>query len=301
MKLEQLFYFREAVKYNSISIASEKNYMSQSSFSQSIINLERELGIELLNRTNAGVTPTHAGEFVLEKAEDIFKSVDEIIEVSKEQRNLGEVSISCIPCICDWIIPKTIQKLNAKEDDIILSVATSESSVVAHNVSTGISKFGILIKYNELERIADLRYTALFVDEYVLYVGKNSPYWESECITYKEFLKEPYIAYQDEFRKYNGGLTNMIGTSSQLNIIFRTDNCDAIKSLIAQNNYVAFFPKYMSENDFYIQNGMIRRIRISDRKLEFEVGYVESIKYKTKKVDKKVLDVIKKTVKNIKL
>lgn len=299
LKLEQLFYFREAVKYNSISIGAEKNYMSQSSFSQSIINLEKELGIELLNRTNVGVTLTQTGELVLEKTEDIFKSVDEIIEFSKEQRNFGEVSISCIPCICDWIIPKTLQNLNNKADDIVISVSTSESSTVAHNVSTGISKFGILIKYNELERITDLKYTPLFIDEYVLYVGKNSPYWEKESITYKEFLQQPYIAYQDEFRKYNGGLTNMIGTNSQPNIIFRTDNCDSIKSLIAQNNYVAFFPKYMSENDFYIQNGMIRRLQISDRKLEFEVGYVESIKYKAKKIDKKVLDVIKETIEKL--
>jgi DNA-binding transcriptional LysR family regulator len=300
LKLEKLFYLREAVKYNSISIAAEKNYMSQSSFSQSIINLEKELGIVLLNRTNAGVTPTQIGELVLEKAEDIFKSVEEIIEFSKEQRNSGQVSISCIPCICDWIIPKMLQKLNDKEVDIEISVSTSESSTVAHNVSTGVSKFGILIKYNELERITDLKYTPLFIDEYVLYVGKNSPYWEKESITYDEFLQQPYIAYQDEFRKYNGGLTNMIGANSHPNIIFRTDNCDSIKSLITQNNYVAFFPKYMSENDFYVENGMIRKLEISDRKLEFEVGYVESIKYKTKKIDKIVLDVIKKTVQKIK-
>jgi hypothetical protein len=56
----------------------------------------------------------------------------------------------------------------------------------------------------------------------------------------------------------------------------------------------------MSENDFYVQSGMIRKVQISDRKLEFEVGYVESIKYKTKKIDKIVLDVIKKTVQKIK-
>lgn len=299
MKLEQLFYFREAVKYNSISVAAEKNYMSQPSLSHSIINLEKELGIELLNRTNAGVTPTQTGELVLEKAEEIFKSVDEIIQFSKEQRNSGEVSISCIPCICDWIIPKTLQNLKDKADEIVLSVATSESSTVAHNVSTGISKFGILINYDELERTTDLKYTPLFSDEYVLYVGEHSPYWEKESITYREFLRQPYIAYRDEFRKYNGGLTNLIGVNSLPNIIFRTDNLDSIKSLITQNNYVAFFPKYMSENDLYIQSGRIRRLHISDKKLEFEVGYVESTKYKAKKIDKIVLDVIKETVQKI--
>lgn len=301
MKFEQLYYFKEAVKYNSISVAAEKNFMSQSSISYSIINLEKELGTELLKRTNAGVTPTQIGELVLQKTEDIFKSVDEIIVMTKEQQNAGEVHITCIPCICDWIIPKTLQSLKEHTADILLSVTTAESSQVAHDVSSGISEFGILINYGELERNTDLKYTPLFRDEYVLYVGKHSPYWDKESITYDELVKEPYVAYRDEFRKYNGGLTNMIGTDKLPNIIFRTDNLDSIKSMITHNNYVAFFPRYMSQNDFYVQSGWIRRLLISDKNLEFEVGYVESIKYKTKKLDKIVLNTIKETIKKIKL
>lgn len=297
MKIEQLYFFKEAVKYHSISVAAEKNFMSQSSISYSIINLEKELGTELLKRTNAGVTPTQIGELVLQKTEDIFKSVDEIVDMTKELRNAGEVHITCIPCICDWIIPKTLQCLNDNTADILLSVTTAESRQVAHDVSSGISKFGILINYGELERNKDLKYTPLFRDEYVLYVGKNSPYWEKDNISYGELVKAPYIAFRDEFRKYNGGLTNMFGTDELPNIIFRTDSLDAVKSMITHNDYVAFFPRYMSENDFYVQSGWIRRLPISDRNMGFEVGYVESTKYKTKEIDKIVLNAIKETVK----
>lgn len=300
MKLEQLYSFKEAVKYNSISIAADKNYMSQSSVSYAIVNLEKELGVELLKRTNAGVTPTQLGEIVLLKTEDIFKAVDEIVQMTKEQLNAGEVKITSIPCICDWIIPKTIQRLKEQAADIILSVTTAESSQVAHDVSSGISEIGILINYGELERNTDLKYTPLFRDEYMLYVGKNSPYWEKGSITYGELVQEPYVAYRDEFKKYNGGLTNMIGTDKLPNVIFRTDSLDSIRNMIIHNHYVAFFPRYMSENDVYIQNGLIRRLPISDKRLEFEVGYVESIKYKPNKIDKIVLDVIRKMVKEIK-
>lgn len=294
LKFEQLYYFKEAVKYNSISIAAEKNYMSQSSVSYSISNLEKELGIDLLRRTNTGVTPTTIGEMILDKTEDIFNALDDITELVKEHKITGEVNITCIPCICDWIIPKTLHHLNEKAADILLSVTTSESGLVAHNVSSGISGFGILIKYEGLERNTDLKYTPLFRDEYMLYVGQNSPYWDRDSITYNEFMKQPYIAYRDEFKKYNGGLTNMLGGKKFPNIIFRTDNLDSIKSMITQNNYVAFFPRNMSAGDFYIQSGWIRRISISDKDLSFEVGYVESLKYRVKKIDKIVLDCIKK-------
>jgi len=300
MKFEQLYFFKEAVKYNSISIAAEKNYMSQSSVSYSIINLEKELRTELLKRTNVGVSPTQIGNLVLQKTEEIFKAINEIVEMTKSLQDTGEVKISCIPCICDWIIPMTLLHLQERSADVLLSVSTEESSQVAHDVSSGISEFGILINYGELERNSDLNYTALFRDEYVLYVGKQSPYWGKSSITYDELIREPYIAYRDEFKKYNGGLTNMIGTEALPNVIFRTDNLDSIKSMITHNHYVAFFPRYMSDHDVFVQSGLIHRIPISDKDLSFEVGYVESMKYKLKKIDKIVLNVIKETVKKIK-
>ncbi len=296
MKLEQLHCFLEAVKYNSISEAAEKNFMSQSTVSYSILNLEKELGIDLLKRSNTGVTPTLMGEQVLQKAEEIFKSVEDIIEMAKEQRSYGTVNITCIPCICDWIIPETINILKEKASDIVLSVNTAESSMVAHAVSTGASGFGIVISYEGLFQNSDLHYTPLFADEYMLYVGRNSPLWEREGVTYEEFRRQPYIAYRDEFTKYCGGLTNMLEAEEMPNIIFRTDDLDSIKSMITQNDYVAFFPRYMSRNDIYVGSGHIRRIPVIDRKLEFQVGYVESKKYKLKKIDKLVLSVMKETV-----
>ena len=68
MKLDQLHCFLEACKYHSISVAAEKNFISQPSFSSSITKLEKELGLTLLNRTSRGVTPTPAGVAILEKS-----------------------------------------------------------------------------------------------------------------------------------------------------------------------------------------------------------------------------------------
>ncbi|MCI1859787.1 MAG: LysR family transcriptional regulator [Sporolactobacillus sp.] len=300
MKFEQLFYLKEAVKYHSISIAAEKNFMSQSSLSYAINHLERELGTNLLKRTNVGVTPTRTGEKVLKKSENIFKSIDEIVEIAKTKENSGEVHISCIPCICDWILPELLKTLDEQSTNIVLSVTTGESNQVVHDVSAGISELGILINYEELERNIDLRYTSLFHDEYVLYVGRHSPYWNRTNIDYAEMLKAPYIAYRDEFKRYNGGLTNMVGTSELPNIIFRTDNLDSIKNMIARNDYVAFFPRFMSENDLYVKSGWIRRVSISDKKMDFEVGCIESIRYRAKGTDRVLLNALLQMMQEIK-
>ncbi len=72
MKLEQLQFFAQAVKYRSISVAAEKSHISQPAFSGQISKLEKELNIKLLNRTTKGVTPTAAGVEILAKIDTVL-------------------------------------------------------------------------------------------------------------------------------------------------------------------------------------------------------------------------------------
>lgn len=296
MKLEQLLYLREAVKYKSISIAAEKNFISQPSLSGAINKLEKELGVELLRRTSKGVSPTEVGEVIIEKADTIFKTMKEIEEVANQHGSKGTVNVSSIPCICDRILPKTILKLKEMNENLILSVTTGESTQVARNVSSGISSVGLLIYHEGLEDSMDLKYTPLFQDEYILYVGPFSPYWDADSISLEEMLKQPYIAYREEFVRNNGGLTGLFGKNNQPNVVFRTDDNESLKRMIAQDDYVAFFPKFMSRDDFYLQSGLIRAIPVSDASVKVEVGLVESTKYKLNHVDRIFLDVLQKTI-----
>lgn len=298
MKLEQLIYLNEAVKYKSISIAAEKNFISQPSLSGAINKLEKELGVELLRRTSKGVSPTEVGQTILEKATMIFELMQEIETIANQHGQKGTVNISSIPCICDRIIPKTILKLKELNQDVLLSITTGESTQVAHNVSSGISSLGILIYHEGLADSMDLVYTPLFRDEYVLYVGPFSPYWDADSIPLDEMLKQPYIAYREEFIRNNGGLTNLLGKNSRPNVVFRTDDNESLKRMIAQDDYVAFFPKFMSRDDFYLQSGLIRAIPISDAVVSVEVGFVESTKYRLNQIDRIFLNFLKKTIEN---
>ena len=96
MKLEQLHYLSEAVKYKSISVAAEENFISQPSFSASITKLEKELGVTLLRRTSRGVSPTEAGLVVLEKTEIIFDTIEEMIQEVSAYENKGVVKLASI-------------------------------------------------------------------------------------------------------------------------------------------------------------------------------------------------------------
>lgn len=296
MKFEQLVYLSEAAKYKSISVAAEKNYISQPSLSGAISKLEKELGVELLNRNSKGVTPTEIGEEVLEKARDILEMTQEIRDIASEYERKGTVSISSIPSFCERIVPQTMVRIRENNLALTLNIITGESEDVARDVSSGVSSLGFLIHYNGLEDNYDLQYTPLFKDEYVLYVGPFSPYWEADSISMDEVINEPYIAYREEFLKKKGGLSSMFDSGHMPNVVFRTNECTLLKQMVAQDNYVVFFPRFMSRDDFFLQNGLVRALPVRDADLEFEVGFVESTKYKPGKIEHAFLDVLGDTL-----
>ena len=62
MTLQQCRYVLQIVRDGSFSAAAKSLYISQSSLSAAVMDLERELGIRLFERSNRGVTLTPEGE-----------------------------------------------------------------------------------------------------------------------------------------------------------------------------------------------------------------------------------------------
>lgn len=296
MKLEWLRYFTEAVKYRSISVAAEKNYISQPSFSSGISKLEKELGAKLLLRTNQGVSPTEIGQMVYEKAGIIFGTFDEMKQEANSANTLGTVKILSIPLFYDYFIPNIVLKAREMNQPYLIEANTDETAGIISSVSSGFSDFGILY-YDEDMLNRSVTYTPLFKETFVVFVGKESPYWDADSIALDDVLKEPYAAYRDEFNNNDNNVwTKMLGAGVRPNISFRTDDLGMLKQVVAKSDYVAFYPKYMSMNDPFLCNGVIRTKPLKGIHADLEVGYIYNNFNKLNSFCMRFIDIMKSTV-----
>lgn len=101
MQIEQLGYFIEVAKKGSINLACENLHISQQALSQSMRNLEKEMGLELMVRSHKGILLT-------EKGQELFRGAIEIVErweILKAKLNedwlSGKVTVSIAPLIED--------------------------------------------------------------------------------------------------------------------------------------------------------------------------------------------------------
>lgn len=235
---------------------------------------------------------------MLEKTEIIFDTIEEMIQEVSAYENKGVVKLSSIAVFYNYIIPQIIFYLREHGQPFTLDATTAESAQIVRNVSTGLDNLGVIIYSDDLLN-SDLEYVPLFSDRYLLYVGTNSPYWEKESVTLEEALQQPYIAYREEFQKENAIWTAALGKDRMPNITFRTDDLELLKKMIAQGDYVAFFPEFMSQDDFYLRHGTIRAIPIADGKLEIEVGYIYNKKYKLSRIDQIFMETMEQTIQKL--
>lgn len=73
--LNELYYFLQIVQAGSFVKAADKLGVTSSALSQNVKNLEKQLGIRLLNRTTRSIAPTDAGEKLLAQITPHFAAI----------------------------------------------------------------------------------------------------------------------------------------------------------------------------------------------------------------------------------
>src|SRR6266566_4352924 len=104
MELRHLRYFGAVAQYLSYSEASRRLNVAQPAISQTILDLEEEIGAKLFLRSNRKVELTAAGSALLTEAESILKRSDEAKRMAQRAAR-GEVGILRIGFIAPATAP----------------------------------------------------------------------------------------------------------------------------------------------------------------------------------------------------
>lgn len=188
--LLQLDYFRKLAVTEHITQTAKELYISQTALSSMIIGLEKELGVQLFDRSKRSIRLNQAGKLYLRYVNDVFAALDngrsalqELTETAQKQVSLAVgTSQVWLPMVRDFrkYHPEyAIKQQNMTLEGLITALREMEYDFVIASV-------------DEIPD-PDLEHAFLKKDSVYLCVPKNHRLAGRDSVYLKELEDEPYI------------------------------------------------------------------------------------------------------------
>lgn len=264
MDFKQLRSFKAIVDYQNFSRAAEKLNIGQSSVSTHLLQLEKELGSKLLNRTTKTIEVTDAGRIAYKYATQILELEQCVFEVcSAGSRRLIRIGASTIPAT--YILPEVLHQYCDFSSNDHFKVCQCRSKDVVSGVQEGRFDIGLIGYPVEKE---GLKCVPLYRNQTVLIAPVTERYlqMQQQGVPMKELLKEPIILREQGDQKCASTFLDRIGIEeTDLHIVARVNDQETVKNMVAGGLGVSVISEIAAQD--FIQ---------SRRLLEFDLSRYQS-------------------------
>ncbi|WP_142850032.1 hydrogen peroxide-inducible genes activator [Telmatospirillum sp. J64-1] len=137
--LRQLRYLVTVVELRHFGQAAEACFVTQSTLSAGIQELEDILGVVLIERTRRKVLPTPLGLELAERARRVLREVEDMAELAQASRQplTGEIRLGVIPTVGPFLLPKVLPALRETYPQLKLFLREEQTARLLDQLSAG--------------------------------------------------------------------------------------------------------------------------------------------------------------------
>lgn len=271
MDFRQIEAFVNVVKYKSFSRAADALYLTQPTISTHISSLEKELGVQLIDRTGKEASPTRDGKELFPYAMELINTRDHAVNAlqpkTQEIEGILEIQASSVPG--EYIVPSLLSGFQKIHPQVRFYLEQSDTGQVERNLLENKGEIGFLGDRGT----KDLNYVKLVTDQMVLVTPKNEKFLaiKGEEVTIDTMIKEPFLwreqgsATRKEFEERLVSLgkdpreIKAVALMNSLEAILQSVSCGMGVSVVPRlavegnRNYLMFQIQDMDLNrDFYL-------------------------------------------------
>lgn len=250
MDLRHLETFIRILETGSFTKAAGLLFLTQPTVSKQLADLERHLGITLLDRNKRNVTPTKAGEIVFAYARDLLATKAEMVQTIDAFKGLktGSISIgaSSIPGI--YILPAIVGTYKKAYPGVRVRLAVSDSRNTLRQMESGEIDIGFVGARSES---TFLNFRKLVDDTIVAIGSMNTP----DRIRLEDLGAYPYLIRETGSgtrKTWEKALTvsKKVDLAS-LNIAAELTDTEAIKQAVKEGMGISFVSRRAIANDLH--------------------------------------------------
>jgi len=251
MELRQLRHFIEIVRSASFGQAAEKLHITQPALSKSIRNLERTLGVQLLERHPSGVSPTDYGTVFLDYASLVTTELDRAIEELNQLRGRGKgvVRVGAGATMMQYLLPRAVRAFVESDSGASVTFRQGLRSELLAALRRG--EIDLIVgSINPAGTDDDLRQEVVMTDTIKIVAASTHPLVQgapprlADLARYRWVLPDQTEAESDRL----GHAFRAIGLTPP-SCVVRTSSSVFMASLLRDSDYLSYLPEALIPMD----------------------------------------------------
>ncbi|MGO4526723.1 LysR substrate-binding domain-containing protein [Microvirga sp. 2MCAF35] len=137
--LRQLRYFETLARTKHFGMAADQCAITQPALSMQIKELERELGIDLVERRGNSVAITPAGQEIAQRADAILNQVRELSDYAHQHQGVltGPLRLGIIPSIAPYLLPEILTEVARHYPALDLQIRETQTGALVEELVRG--------------------------------------------------------------------------------------------------------------------------------------------------------------------
>lgn len=271
MRMEDLKYLLEIERCQSINKAAQHLFLSHSTLSYNLQNIERELGYEIFTRSKKGVFPTPRGREVLNGCRIILELIDHWHDRDDGSKEIkGHVQVTAIPIFARMFGLDILMKLRQEYPGLVLHFEEKKLFFLENLLSmlTKTSSRIFVASLSDPEHaVFDYRFKddeswssfSSSADALVLHVSAKHPLGNREFLYPEELSQLPLLFYPDSGGQFGySRILRYFSATQPYNI----STAEQVLNMVEKNLSVSLASRLSTSQSSAVKNGTVRCIPI---------------------------------------
>jgi len=246
--LANLRLIRDVAQFRSVSKAAQGNEISQSAASQTLTDLERELGVSLFDRSKRPIAATAAGKIFLNFCREVLRKQEELqseLDILRKKLN-GVVRIAAIYSVGLSEMSQIEERFRERYPEADLAISYLRPERVWEAVERDEADLG-LMSYAESSR--DILALPWRKEEMVVAVAPGHRFAGHEFLSPGEMEGEEFVGFDDNLPIQSHIERYLREHKVNVEVAMHFDNLQMIKEAVAHGAGISILPRRVILND----------------------------------------------------
>jgi LysR family hydrogen peroxide-inducible transcriptional activator len=237
-----LRYLAALAEHRHFGRAADACAVTQPALSMQIRELEKELGVALVERRHGEITLTETGQEVAKRGETVLAASRDLVEFARHHSAplSGKLTLGVIPTLAPYLLPKILPALRRHYPDLRIELRETQTKILVDELLRG-SLDVLLLALPVAE--ADLATLKLFDDPFLLAVPSDDPRSESARLSVNDVDLSRLILLEEGHCLRDQALAYCAGDRRDGMFGLGATSLTTVMQMVANGFGITFFPE----------------------------------------------------------